>query len=52
MRRTLTLCLALGLTLGLSISASAADYEFSTTDKTGYYDSTNYEDLYDRSYNY
>ena len=52
MRRTLTLCLALGLTLGLSISASAADYEFSTTDKTGYYDSTNYEDLYDSSYNY
>lgn len=52
MKKVLTLCLALGLAMGTSISASAADYDFSTAGKTGYYDSTNYEDLYDSSYNY
>lgn len=52
MKKVLTLCLALCLSLGTAVSASAADYEFSTAGKTGYYDSTNYEDLYDSSYNY
>lgn len=52
MRKILTLCLALSLVMGMAISASAADYEFSTAGKTGYYDSTNYEDFYDSSYNY
>lgn len=52
MKKILTLCLALSITMGMAINASAADYDFSTAGKTGYYDSTNYEDLYDSSYNY
>ena len=52
LKRILTLCCMLTMALGMASSASAADYSFETSANPVYYDSTNYEDLYDAGYNY
>ena len=52
LKRILTLCCMLTMALGMASSASAADYSFETSANPVYYGSTNYEDLYDASYNY
>lgn len=52
MKKLKTMCLLLALTSTMAISANAADYEFLTAADTGYYQSTNYEDLYDAPYVY
>lgn len=51
-KRLLTLCCLMAMALGMATSANAADYSFSTSANPVYYGSTNYEDLYNASYNY
>lgn len=51
-KRILTLCCTMALMASMAVSASAADYNFSTSANPEYYGSTNYEDLYDASWNY
>ena len=52
MRRIVALPFALAMCAIMAVSASAADYSFKTEQPTNFYKSTNYEDLYDSSYNY
>ena len=52
LKRLLTLCCVLTMALGMATQASAADYSFETSANPSYYGSTNYDDLYDASYNY
>ena len=52
LKRLLTLCCVLTMALGMATQARAADYSFETSANPSYYGSTNYEDLYDASYNY
>lgn len=51
-KRLLTLYCMMTMALSMATSANAADYSFSTSANPVYYGSTNYEDLYDASYNY